>query len=93
MYLLITIELIKAVPAIQPAIPTTYTFPHVFPKTKDYPTIVCILSVIPFFFFFELSDIPVLKDEAYDPTFDPTKCGSFEFTYSKVIFLKNESEN
>ena len=30
------------------------------------------------------SDIPVIKDESFDPTFDPAQCSSFEFTYPKV---------
>jgi len=63
-------ELIKAIPQIQAAVPsTTPTFPYVLPSTPYYPTIVYI---------------PLLKNSGFDPNFDPVKdCGTTKFAYSK----------
>jgi len=62
-------QLVTVLPSIKNAIPANPTFPYVFPATKDYPTLVFI---------------PLLKNNEYDPTFDPREdCGTLKFTYTE----------
>jgi len=62
-------ELVKALPSIASQIPATPTYPYLFEAGADHPQIVYI---------------PVLKNDAYNPNFDPeSSCGTFNFVYDE----------